>query len=330
MTSTLNLRVHASAARTRGGAALWRIVHLVSVLILVTFAGVALAELMPGSPAAIILGPEATDEAIRAFEQEHGFDQPLFVRYANWMVAALQGDLGVSVQNDRPVVEILLQRLPVTLELTVLALLVSLLLAVTLALISASRKGGAVDRVVSALSSGLMSIPVFVIALVLIYAFAVTIQAFPVAGWASLEGGLAQNLRFAFLPILALALGEFPAFYRLLRGDLIATLGEDFVTTATVRGLSRPYVLVRHVLRPSSASLVTVAGVAFGRLLAGSVVVESLFALPGLGSLALQSIPSKDIPVIQGIIVLVAVTYVVINAVVDVLYARLDPRVRAS
>lgn len=315
-------------ARVRSRSTFARVAHLVAVLLLVTLAATALTDLMPGSPGAVILGPGATDQQIADFDAEHGYDQPLFTRYLDWLGAALTGDLGTSIQTNQPVTEVLLQRLPVTLELTVLALLLSLLIAVPAAVYAASRANGAFDRAMSSVASAFLSIPVFVVGVVLVYALAVSTRWFPVAGWAPLSAGLAENLRYVFVPVLALALGEFPAFYRLLRGDMIATLDEDFVRTATVRGLPRGYILRRHVLRPSSFSLITVAAVAFGRLLAGSIVIESLFALPGLGSLALQSIPAKDIPMIQGIVVLVAVTYVLINALVDIAYTYLDPRTR--
>ena len=251
------------------------------------------------------------------------------MQYLHWLGNALTGNLGVSIQTDQPVTEILAQRLPVTLELTVLALALSLIVAVPLAVYAASRENGAFDRVVSGCASALMSVPVFVLGVLLVYVLAVLTRWFPVTGWVPLSQGLAANLHYAFMPVLALSLGEFPAFYRLLRSDVIAALKEDFVQTATVRGLPRRYILLRHVLRPSSFSLVTVAAVAFGRLLAGSVVVESLFALPGLGNLMLQSVPAKDLPVIQGVVVLVASAYVLINALVDAGYGLLDPRVRA-
>ncbi|MCK6068050.1 MULTISPECIES: ABC transporter permease [Microbacterium] len=316
------------ATRIRSRPALARAAHLAAVVLLVTLAATALTDLMPGSPGSVILGPGATAQQIADFDAAHGYDQPLFARYVQWLGAALTGDLGTSIQTNQPVAEVLLQRLPVTLELTVLALLLSLLIAVPAAVYAASRANGVFDRIMSSLASGFLSIPVFVVGVVLVYVLAVSTRWFPVAGWAPLSAGLGENLRFAFVPVLALALGEFPAFYRLLRGDVITTLREDFVRTATVRGLPRAYILLRHVLRPSSFSLITVAAVAFGRLLAGSIVIESLFALPGLGSLALQSIPAKDVPMIQGIVVLVAVTYVLINAAVDIAYTFLDPRTR--
>ncbi len=318
----------ASAVRLRVRRIALRAAHLVSVLLLVTLAGAGLASLLPGSPGEEILGPAASDEDIATLNARYGFDRPLPVQYLHWLGNALTGNLGVSIQTDQPVTEILAQRLPVTLELTVLALALSLLVAVPLAVYAASRENGAFDRVVSGCASALMSVPVFVLGVLLVYVLAVLTRWFPVTGWVPLSQGLAANLHYAFMPVLALSLGEFPAFYRLLRSDVIATLKEDFVQTATVRGLPRRYILLRHVLRPSSFSLVTVAAVAFGRLLAGSVVVESLFALPGLGNLMLQSVPAKDLPVIQGVVVLVASAYVLINALVDAGYGLLDPRVR--
>ncbi|MFC4003811.1 ABC transporter permease [Prauserella oleivorans] len=305
-----------------------RAAHLLAVLLLVTMAGTVLVNLMPGDPAITILGPTATPEQIAAFNAAHGYDQSLPVQYLQWLGGALTGDLGTSVHSDKPVVDALLERLPVTLELTVLALLLSLAAAVPMAVVAASRENSVFDRVLSKAASGLLSIPTFVLGVVLVYVLGVASGLLPVAGWAPLSAGLGENLRYVVLPVLALALAEFPSFYRLVRSDVVSTLQTDFVRTATVRGLPRWYILVRHVLRPSSLSLVTVGAVTFGRLLAGSIVVESLFGLPGLGNLALQSVPGKDIPMIQGIVVLVALAYVLINAVVDTSYAILDPRMR--
>lgn len=313
-----------------GKSVLARLVHLVLVLVLVTLGATALVDLLPGSPAATILGPTATPEAIAALEAETGYDRPLLERYARWVAAALAGDLGSSVQSGQPVFDTILDRLPVTAELTVLALLMALAVAVPAAVYAAAREGGAADRAVTGFASALLAVPVFVAGTLLIYALAVVTGWFPVSGWEPLSEGLAANLEYAFLPALALAVGEAPGFYRLLRGDLTTTLRQDFVQTATVRGLPHRYILLRHALRPSSFSLLTVAAMTFGRLLAGSVVVESLFALPGLGNLVLQAIPARDLPVIQGVVAFVAVVYVGINMLVDGLYALLDPRVRTS
>jgi peptide/nickel transport system permease protein len=306
-----------------------RAAHLVAVLLLVTLASAALVDLIPGSPSAAILGPTATPQQLAELDAELGLDRPFPVRYVHWLGGLFTGDLGKSIQSGQPVLGTIVDRLPVTLELAVLAVAISLLISVPLGVFTGSRAGGALDRVVTAAASGLMSIPVFVAGVVLIYLLAITTGWFPVSGLSPLEDGLGANLHFALLPAISLAVGETPALLRLLRGDVVATLREDFVRTAMTRGLPRRYVLFRHVLRPSSLPLVTLAAVVFGRLLAGSVVVESLFALPGIGGLALQSIPAKDIPVIQGIVVLVAVAYVVVNMLVDLCYSLLDPRIRA-
>lgn len=314
--------------RRRIRGRLGRLPHFGAVLLLVTFGATLLTSLLPGSPAAAILGPTATAEDIAALEAENGWDQPLPVRYARWLLGAVQGDFGTSTQSGEPVLGEILARVPVTLELSLLALAISLLIAVPAAMYSASREGAALDRVSSGAASILMSTPVFVAGVLLIYVLAVATGWFPIAGWSPIADGLGTNLMFAFLPALALALGEAPAFFRLLRADMITTLNEDFVTTATARGLPRWYILTRHVMRPSSFSLLTVAAVTFGRLLAGSVVVESLFALPGVGSLVLQAIPARDVTLVQGVVVFIALVYVLINMAVDGLYAVLDPRVR--
>lgn len=319
----------AAAPRARLGRAARRAAHLLAVLLLVTLAAAALVDLVPGSPAVAILGPSATPQQIAELDAAYGFDRPFPERYLDWVGGLATGDLGRSVQSGRPVLATILERLPVTLEIALLAVGISLLVAVPLGVHTGSRVGGPLDRAVTAASSALMSIPVFVAGVVLIYLLALTTGWFPVSGWAPLTDGIAANLHFAFLPAVALAVGETPALLRLLRGDVAATLREDFVRTAATRGLPRRYILFRHVLRPSALPLVTMAAVVFGRLLAGSVVVESLFALPGLGGLALQSIPAKDIPVIQGLVVLVAVAYVAVNALVDLGYTVLDPRTRS-
>jgi peptide/nickel transport system permease protein len=306
-----------------------RAAHLLAVLLLVTLAAAALVDLIPGSPSAAILGPTATPQQLAELDAEYGFDQPFLTRYTGWVGGLLTGDLGRSIQSGQPVLDTIVERLPVTLEIAVLAVAISLLIAVPLGVYTGARVGGPLDRLVTGAASALMSIPVFVAGVVLIYLLAMTTGWFPVSGWSPLQDGVGANLHHAFLPAVALAVGETPALLRLLRGDVIATLREDFVRTAATRGLPRRYILFRHVLRPSALPLVTMAAVVFGRLLAGSVVVESLFALPGLGGLALQSIPAKDIPVIQGLVVLVAVTYVMVNMVVDLGYSTLDPRTRS-
>ncbi|MGI5326938.1 ABC transporter permease [Actinomadura nitritigenes] len=305
-----------------------RALHLVVVVFLVTLLASALVDLIPGSPGSAILGPTASADQIARFDHEHGFDRPLLVRYGHWVAGALHGDLGTSLANGQPVLDTIVQRVPVTLELALLAILLSVAVAVPLGVYTAARAGGILDRILTGISSFFMSIPNFIAGLVLVYLLAITFRAFPVTGWAPLSDGISANLSYVFLPVLALALAELPAYHRVLRADMISTLRTDFVQIAHAKGLPKTYVLFRHALRPSAFSLLTMAGVSFGRLLGGSIVIEMIFALPGLGNLAVQSIPAKDIPTIQGLVAVVAVGYVLVNMAMDLCYALLDPRLR--
>ncbi|ONH58844.1 peptide ABC transporter [Frankia sp. CcI49] len=307
-----------------------RIAQLLPVLLLVTLAATALVDLMPGSPGRAILGPDASPETVTAFDSRYGFDQPLPQRYLSWLGHALTGDLGSSITKRQPVTDLIADRLPVTFEIAALALLVSLAVAVPLGLAAAARAGGLADRVMSVLTSAMLSTPSFAVALVLAYLLAVRVHVFPVAGWVPLHEEPIENLRHLVLPVIALAVVEIPVLARILRADVLAVLREDFILTARTKGFSRPYVLFRHALRPASPSLVTLTGLAAGRLIGGTVIIESLFALPGLGNLATQAIYGKDLPVIQAVVVVVALSYVVINALVDLVNAAIDPRVRTA
>lgn len=305
-----------------------RLLRLIPVMVLITLLATAAVDFMPGSPAVAMLGNEATAEQVAALSAQMGLDQPLIVRYMDWVAGAAQGNLGTSIRLDLPVADVIAQRLPVTIELTLLALLIALLLSVPTALVAGANVGGWVDRVASTISSALISLPSFAAAVILIYVLSIRIQVFPVSGWVPFSQDPLSNLQHAFLPALVLGLMEAAIFYRVLRSDVIATVRETFVLAARARGMSKSYVLLRHVLRPSLFSLITITGLALGRLLGGAMIVEVLFALPGLGSVLLQSVPSRDIPVIQGVVLVIAVVYVLVNIAVDLIYSAVDPRVR--
>ncbi|MEV5828216.1 ABC transporter permease [Spirillospora sp. NPDC052242] len=300
------------------------------VVLLVSFAVVGLMSLAPGSVAEVILGENATPEAIAALNAELGMDRPFLARYLDWLGDALRGDLGTSPLTNQPVTEAIMERLPVTLQLAAMALLIALAVAVLLAVASAVRPGGPVDRAVNVVSSVFLSVPAFIAGPVLIYVFALQLGWFPVIGWSDVDEGLAANLRGALLPAVSIALIEIAAFHRVLREDLVGTLREDFVGAARAKGMSPSYVMFRHALRPSSMSLITLAGINLGRLVGGTVIVESLFLLPGLGQLLTTSIVSRDLITVQGVVVFVAVVYVVINTAVDLSYRLIDPRVRKA
>ena len=308
-----------------------RVGRNVVVVLLVTMAAVSLLSLAPGSAGAVILGENATPEAVAALNARLGLDLPLWQQYVTWLGHAVTGDLGTSPITNEPVIDAVIARLPVTLELAVLALLISVVVAVLLAVASATWQDTAVDRVITALSSVLLSVPAFIAGPLLVYFLALQLGWFPVSGWSRIGSeGLAANLSSAIMPALAISLIEIAAFHRILRSDLISTLREDFVGAARAKGMSRLYVMFRHALRPSSFSLITLVGINLGRLIGGTVVVETLFSLPGLGQLIVSSITSRDVISVQGIVVFVVVVYVVINMVVDLSYNWLDPRVRRA
>ncbi|WP_280436530.1 ABC transporter permease [Nocardia carnea] len=298
------------------------------VVLLVTLAVVVLLSFAPGSVAQVILGDAATPEAVAALNSKLGLDEPLWVQYLNWVANAAQGDLGTSPLTGQSVTTAITERLPVTFQLAAMALVIALVSAVFLAVISAMRPGSPVDRGTAALSSVFLSVPAFVAGPILIYFFAVELGWLPVTGWNRIGDGIGLNLQSALLPAIAMALMEIAAFHRLLRTDLITTLREDFIGAARAKGMNEWYVMFRHALRPSSFSLITLAGINLGRLIGGTVIVETLFSLPGLGQLLASSIVSRDLIMVQGIVAFMAVVYVVINILVDSSYELIDPRVR--
>ncbi|MCX4815238.1 ABC transporter permease [Streptomyces sp. NBC_01239] len=310
-------------------AAARRLVRSLVVVVLVTAGTVTLLSLAPGSVASVILGENATPEAVARLNAQLGMDHPLWRQYLDWLGDAVTGDLGTSPLTNEPVMHAVLTRLPVTLELAAMALTISLVAAVLLAVVSAAREGTATDRATTAFSSVLLSVPAFIAGPLLIYLFSLRLGWFPVSGWARVStDGLGANLRSALLPSVSIALTEVASFQRALRADLVTTLREDFIGAAHAKGLSRSYVMLRHALRPSSFSLITLAGINLGRLIGGTVVVETLFSLPGLGQLIVSSIISRDLISVQGIVVFVVVAYVLVNTLVDLSYGWLDPRVR--
>lgn len=289
-----------------------------------------LIDLTPGDPAATILGDNATPQQIAVLRDQLGLDKPLLVRYAEWLGHLARGDFGTSIRSQQPVLDAILERLPVTLELAVLAQIIAFAVVLPLALYTAYRAGGRADRLANVVTSGLVSMPPFLTALLLVFVFALTLRAFPATGWVRLSEDPVGNLSSAFLPALTLALTELAVLTRVLRSDLIATLQEDFILSAKAKGLPTWYVLLRHALRPSSFSLITLAGLGLGRLIGGAVIVETLFALPGIGQLLVNSILAKDAVTVQGVVIFVALAYVALNLLTDLLYAILDPRTRVA
>jgi peptide/nickel transport system permease protein len=309
-----------------------RLIRLVATVLAVTFLTFSMLELLPGDPVDVLLPPDAnrTPELIAELREELNLDDPFFARYFDWLGDFLSGDLGKSYITGQTVSDIIADRLPITLQLAVMSIGMALLLAVPLGILGAYKQGRWMDTSTWAFVQVAQSIPNFIFGILLIWLFAVKLQWLPASNWNRLSDGLVDNLKTAILPASALALAQLAVFSRLVRSDMIATLQENYVLTARSKGMSDKYILFRHALRPSSLSLMTIVGINFGALLGGTVIIETLFAVPGLGFRLINAINSRDILVIQGLTVFIAVAYVVINTIVDLLYSALDPRIRRS
>jgi peptide/nickel transport system permease protein len=301
---------------------------LLATLLAVSFLLFLTTSLLPGDPALQILGPEnATPEAIAAVRADLGLDDPLPIRYVEWLGNVITGDFGRSYRTNEPVSEAIIDRLPVTAEIGILAVIIALTVAIPVGILAAYRAGSRTDKVITTTSFGLLSVPNFLVAILLIFIFAVWLGVLPATGWVNFTDNPAQNLRSALLPALSLAVGEMAVYTRLLRTDMIGTLQQDFVTMARVKGVSNGRILFRHALRPSSFSLLTVVGVQIAAIIGGTVVIETLFALPGVGRLLLEAVSNRDFLLVQGVGLVIAVSFVVINFIVDILYSYLDPRI---
>jgi peptide/nickel transport system permease protein len=309
-----------------------KLVHVTLVLLIVSFALAFLLDLTPGDPAYAILGEQATPEQVAQIHQQLNLDAPFYDRYWDWLKGIVQGDFGTSYRTQEKVLAGIWDRVPVTAELVVLTLLVSLIVSIPIGVYTAYRADGKIDRAWQIGSSMLISFPSFVSALLLVWVFAILLKDFPihfpVTGWTKLKDDVGDNLWHIALPVVTLSFTEVAQYTRLLRADMVTTLQEDYILAARAKGLPTRRILFRHALRPSSLSLVTLAALSMGRLIGGAIIVEYLFALPGLGQYAIQNITSKDVVVVQGIVMFVAICYVLINTLTDVAYGYLDPRVR--
>jgi peptide/nickel transport system permease protein len=307
---------------------------LLGVVLLVSFLTFCLTKLLPGDPVTGILGPEASNpEAAAALREDLGLDEPFFEQYVSYVHGVVtEFDLGEAYSSGFEVKDLIANRLPATLELILLAQVIALLIAVPLALFSAYRAESPADRAISAGAFGLISLPSFAMAVLLVYLFAIQLGWVPAVGYDRITGpgGIGANLRSVALPVTVLVAGLAAVYTRVLRSDLIATLQEDFILMARSKGLPTWHVLVRHALRPSSLSLLTVFGINFGALIGGSVIVEHFFSIPGIGQMAIQSIAQRDYLAVQGVVLVVAIAFVLVNFAVDLLYAVLDPRVRRA
>ena len=311
-----------------------RLLTFLATLAVASVVVFAVLEILPGNAAELILGDTATPESLAALQAKLGLDRPPLTRYLDWTGGLLRGETARSITYDTPTAELISERLRVTLPLALMAMLLTVVLALTLGVYAASRHGRAGDVGVMAASQLGIAIPNFWFAILLILLFAVQLQwvsagGFP--GWTEDEGGgLVQGFVALLLPALALAVVQAAILARVTRSAVIDVMREDYVRTARAKGLSRRQALLRHVLRNAMIPVLTVSGLQFANLITGTVVVENVFVLPGVGRLVFQAIGNRDLVLVRDVVMLLAAAVVVINFVVDVLYAVIDPRLRSQ
>lgn len=304
--------------------------RLVATLLLVTFVTFMATSLLPGDPVNALIPIEAQQdrEFVEQVREEWGFNDPLLVRYGRWLGDAVRGDLGDSYVTGRPIIDEITPRLPVTGELMVVTVLLGILIGVPLGLVSGYREGSRADKAVSAVAQFGLSIPNFVLGLVLIYVFAIKLRWLPATGWTRISDSVTGNLKSVAMPAIALAVAEVAVYLRVLRSDIISTLKENYILSARAKGLKDRFILFRHALRPSSLTLTTLIGLNIAGLITGTIVIEQLFAIPGLGRRLFSAVFQRDYMMVQGLTVLLAAAYVIINATVDFIYIAIDPRIR--
>ena len=301
---------------------------LAATLLFVSLLVFVVVRVLPGDPALIILGLEANADSVARVRRELGLDQPITVQYAHWVTRALSGDLGRSIQYDLPVATLILSRLTVTLPLTLLAAALMIAAAIPLGVYAATHHRRWGDYLTMILSQLGVAVPGFWAGLLLILLFSVQLGWVQAGGFDGWGQGFWRGVRSLLLPAVALGLFQFAVLARTTRSALLEVLREEYVKTARAKGVAERAVLFRHALRNALIPIVTVAGVQLGQLLAGSIILESVFYLPGLGRLTLAAISARDLPVVQGVVLFVASMIVTVNAAVDILYGILDPRIR--
>ncbi|MEX2540927.1 MAG: ABC transporter permease [Trueperaceae bacterium] len=306
-----------------------RVIEIVPVLLVVTVVVFGILHLTPGDPARLMLGDIASEEDVTRLRQSLGLERPIYIQYLSFVGGLLRGDLGESLALDRSVLTALLERVEPTIVLTLFSLIIAVVFGVVTGILSAMHHNRWADQFISTLALVGVSIPNFWLGLIFILVFAVEFGWFPATGYPPIaEKGVWRSLWHLVLPAVALGLSQAAIISRITRSTMLDVFQQDFVRTAVAKGASRQIVVVRHVLTNALVPVLTVIGLVLAALLSGAVVVETVFAIPGLGRLVISSISRRDYPVIQGIVLLTALVYVVVNLLVDLLYTVADPRIR--
>jgi peptide/nickel transport system permease protein len=305
-----------------------RLLATIVVMAVVAFVVFLLLYLTPGDPAAILAGDAATSDDIAKIREKLGLDDPFLERFGQWLSRLMHGDLGVSIFTNLPVTHLIGQRIEPTLSLTFCTLVVSVLLAVPLGVVAAARAGSWIDRAVMAFSVAGFSVPVFVLAYILILVFSIELEWLPVQGYRPISEGLWEWARHLILPSAALGTVYIALIARITRASMLDVLAQDYVRTAQAKGLAPGRVLVGHALKNAAVPIATVIGIGVALLIGGAIVTETVFALPGIGRLTVDAILRRDYPIIQGVVLIFSAAYVLINLAVDLSYMFFDPRIR--
>jgi peptide/nickel transport system permease protein len=288
----------------------------------------AMLEIVPGDPARLMLGMNATEDAVHNLQEQMGLNQPLAIRYFSWLGGLLTGDLGKSYTYSVPVFDLIKERVAVSLPLAVISLALSTLIALPVGIFAASKRGKFSGTLAMGVAQVGVAIPNFWFALLLVYLFAVTLRLVPAGGFPGWGAGFGVSLKSLILPSIALALPQAAILARVTRSALLEVFGEDYIRTARAKGLSRRQVLYRHALRNALIPVLTILGLQFAFLLAGTIIIENVFYLPGLGRLVFQAITQRDLIVVEGVVMLLIATLILVNLLVDLSYAIVDPRLR--
>ena len=305
-----------------------RLILLIPVILVVGIVVFALVHLTPGDPAAVILGDSATPESLENLREQLGLNDPIPIQFLNWFGGVLTLDFGESIFIGDPVTEALLDRVQPTVLLTIYALLIQISIGVPAGVISAVRHNSIIDRIVTVIAISGAAIPTFFLGILLILFFSVRLRWLPSGGYEPITEDPVAHFKAMAMPAFALGFSSAGLLARLVRSSMLDVLREDYVRTALAKGLPMKLVVVRHALRNALIPALTVIGTSVGALLGGAVVTETVFTIPGMGRLVVQSIARRDYPVIQGAVMAIAMTYVIVNLIVDLLYVYIDPRVR--
>lgn len=305
-----------------------RVLSLIPVLFVVSIAIFLLIHITPGDPASIVLGIDASEEQINELRHQLGLDLPIYEQYIRWVLGVFQGDFGTSYFSNEPVTTSIFEHIKPTLSLAIFAQIITILIAIPLGIAAANRRGTVADQSIMGISLLGMSIPSFLLGLLLILLFGVKLGWLPIAGYQPLSAGLLTHLQYLIMPAISLGAIQAALVARMTRTSMLEVLNTNFIKTAQAKGVKNRAIIYKHALRNAFLPILTVIGQTFGILIAGAVVTETIFNIPGIGQLIINSVERRDYAVIQGVVLFVTLSYVFINLVIDLLYGFIDPRVR--